>query len=355
MEKLKCAVVGATGPAGQKLVAYLERHPFLEVARVVASESSAGKRLADAITPFFQKLDSNVPSTRVMDMVVQGIKNFDPKECEIIFSTLDSDVAAKYEARFAEDTPVFTAASANRYASLVPIHNVTVNDEHMEMVGAQKAKFGRRGFIVSKSNCTTSPIVSVLKKVAHYGIKNVSVSTEQALSGAGKKGLEEGNAYRSMVRKVGKYPYIEGENEKVMSESKQVLGSFDAINTMRKDADFEISAFCTRVYRENVHDERILVRMKNSFDLGEILNAILTPTHGYSLYTLPTNTIVLWNGKVVPELHTKNFGPMATAIGEIKKADENTLMFRATTDNTGIGAGLGLVASAEYAIAKGLI
>jgi aspartate-semialdehyde dehydrogenase len=355
MESRTCAIVGATGPAGQKLAAYLDKHPFLELRAVVASETSAGKKFRDAIVPFFGKLDCPLPNNTTLNMRVQNLDNFKPKDYNIIFSTLDSDVAAEYEAGFAKYTPVFTAAGANRYAPLVPIHNVSVNDEHIAMIERQQRKLGRNGFISAKSNCTTAPIVSILRRISEYGIEYVSVYTEQALSGAGKKGLDGANPYRQMLRQVKWYPYIEGENDKVTRESREILGSLDSTSLTRLPADFRIDALCTRVDRDNVHDERILIVTKKDFKLLEIIEMIVRPNLQYQLYIFPKDPVVLWSGFVTPSEHVARFGPMRIAVGEIKKPAERNLLIRVTTDNTGLGAGLGLIASAEYYAMKNVI
>lgn len=350
-----CAVVGATGPVGQKTVAYLEKHPFLELRGVAASDKSAGKKLKDAITPFFGKLDCDAPSSSILEMTVQDLDEFDPRKYDVIFSTLDSDVAARYEGRFAKYTPVFTAAGANRYAPLVPIHNVSVNDEHIVMIEHQQKKYKRKGFISAKSNCTTAPIVSILRRILEYGIEHISVYTEQALSGAGKKGLDDASEYRQMLRQVSKYPHIEGEIDKVTRETKEILGSFDPVSLTRSPLNFRIDVLCTRVDRDNVHDEQILIVTKKDFKLPEIIEAILRPNLRYQLHSFPKDPIVLWPGAVTPSDHVRLFGPMRIAVGEIKKPTERNLSIRVTTDNTGLGAGLGLIASAEYCAMKNLI
>ena len=49
MTKKRCAVVGATGIAGQQFLVALDGHPWFELVRLAASERSAGKTYADAI------------------------------------------------------------------------------------------------------------------------------------------------------------------------------------------------------------------------------------------------------------------------------------------------------------------
>src|SRR6266704_5176573 len=46
---MRVGVLGATGLAGQQVLAALERHPWFTVTAVGASESSAGKSLGDAL------------------------------------------------------------------------------------------------------------------------------------------------------------------------------------------------------------------------------------------------------------------------------------------------------------------
>ncbi len=48
-ERLRTGVLGATGLAGQQVLAALERHPWFTVTAVGASEKSTGKSLGDAL------------------------------------------------------------------------------------------------------------------------------------------------------------------------------------------------------------------------------------------------------------------------------------------------------------------
>ena len=49
MEKLKVAVLGATGMVGQRFLLLLANHPVFEVTHLAASPASAGKKYRDAI------------------------------------------------------------------------------------------------------------------------------------------------------------------------------------------------------------------------------------------------------------------------------------------------------------------
>ena len=47
--RLRAGIVGATGIAGQQFVVALQHHPWFAIARLAASERSAGKRFAEAL------------------------------------------------------------------------------------------------------------------------------------------------------------------------------------------------------------------------------------------------------------------------------------------------------------------
>lgn len=48
-QKLKVAVIGATGMVGQRFIAILDNHPWFEVTELAASPRSAGKTYEEAL------------------------------------------------------------------------------------------------------------------------------------------------------------------------------------------------------------------------------------------------------------------------------------------------------------------
>ena len=60
MERIKIAVVGATGMVGQRLLVLLENHPYFEVIKLAASKNSAGKKYGDLMENKW-KLDIKMP------------------------------------------------------------------------------------------------------------------------------------------------------------------------------------------------------------------------------------------------------------------------------------------------------
>ncbi|MBR1523605.1 MAG: aspartate-semialdehyde dehydrogenase, partial [Lachnospiraceae bacterium] len=73
MEKLKVAILGATGMVGQRFISLLEDHPWFEVGAVAASPRSAGKTYSEAVGERW-KLETPMPD-RVKDMVVKDVSD----------------------------------------------------------------------------------------------------------------------------------------------------------------------------------------------------------------------------------------------------------------------------------------
>jgi aspartate-semialdehyde dehydrogenase len=82
-------VLGATGSVGQRFILLLALHPHFELHAVGASERSAGKKYKDAV-----RWKQAIPFTeRIGNLVVKKCTAEEFKDCDLVFSGLDSDVA----------------------------------------------------------------------------------------------------------------------------------------------------------------------------------------------------------------------------------------------------------------------
>ena len=82
-------VLGATGSVGQRFILLLALHPHFVLHALGASERSAGKKYKDAV-----KWKQALPFTeRIGSLVVKKCVPEEFKECDRVFSALDSDVA----------------------------------------------------------------------------------------------------------------------------------------------------------------------------------------------------------------------------------------------------------------------
>lgn len=82
-------VLGATGSVGQRFIMLLADHPFLDLQAVGASERSAGKKYKDAV-----KWKQSAPmSEKLSNLIIRDCKAEQFKDCDIVFSGLNSDIA----------------------------------------------------------------------------------------------------------------------------------------------------------------------------------------------------------------------------------------------------------------------
>lgn len=88
-KKIKVGVLGATGTVGQRFIVLLAQHPYFVLHAIGASARSAGKPYRDAVT---WKQSRSLPSV-VREMIVQECKPEAFKDCSVVFSGLDADVA----------------------------------------------------------------------------------------------------------------------------------------------------------------------------------------------------------------------------------------------------------------------
>src|SRR2546426_9562895 len=95
MEKLRVGILGATGTVGQRFLQLLEQHPRFTVTALAASDRSQGKPYAAACA---WRLPGAVPDA-MRGLVVQTPEP--PLDCDVVFSSLPSDVAGPVETRFA--------------------------------------------------------------------------------------------------------------------------------------------------------------------------------------------------------------------------------------------------------------
>src|SRR5205807_1293966 len=123
----------------------------------------------------------------VRGLVVQAPEP--PLGCDVVFSSLPSDVAGPVETRFARaGYRVLTNSSAHRMDDAVPLLIPEVNPDHLALLDACKQTGG--GFIVANPNCSTVMIALALAPLAaRFGIAAVAVTTLQAISGAGYPGV----------------------------------------------------------------------------------------------------------------------------------------------------------------------
>ncbi len=357
MTKQSACIMGATGAAGQNIVESLAEHPWFEIDALAASSRSQGKTYRDAIEGaiFFDK----DPPDYVLELNVENVEEVDPRDYDLAFSALPSSVAKGLEAEFAEHIPVFSTASAYRYEEDVPVLIPDVNPRHIGLIDVQRRNRGWKGYVCPGPNCTTVGLVTTLKPILDaFGVKTVRMVSMQALSGAGEKGLRSDSPYRAKV-KMNVYPYIEGEEGKVVRETNKILGKIQGGKII--DAGIDVHATCTRVYVESVHTLVVDVETERPASLdefGEAMESYVSEPQRIGLPSSPERPVVVLEGEDMPQprLHRDN-GYMVTLAGRLQRNPlyENGFTYIVTSDNLERGAGAGAVNSAEFLRAKGYL
>ncbi|HLT89754.1 MAG TPA: aspartate-semialdehyde dehydrogenase [Woeseiaceae bacterium] len=169
-ERYDVAVVGATGLVGETVLAVLAERQFpVGEIYALASERSEGQEV----------------SFGARTIRVSNLASFDFSRVQIGLFSAGASVSGQYAPKAAEaGCVVIDNTSKFRYEADVPLVVPEVNAERI-------ADYRARG-IIANPNCSTIQMVVALKPIHDaVGIRRINVTTYQAISGAGRRALEE--------------------------------------------------------------------------------------------------------------------------------------------------------------------
>lgn len=348
--RLRVAIVGATGIAGQQFVDALRDHPRFEIAVLAASARSAGRSygeaLCDAKTGALRWWCAGAPPRAALDLpVIEGAR-LDAEDVDLVFSAVESDVARELEPKWAAQRPVVSTASAYRYEDDVPLLIPGVNLDHAPLLHVQRTRRGWRGFVAPIPNCTTTGLAVALKPLhARFGVERVAVTSMQGISGAGRSpGVVALDILDNVV------PFIPGEEEKVARETKKILGVLGegAIAPAR----CVVSATCTRAAVLEGHTEAVSVSLAGACTPAEAAAAMREWDGGVAgLPSAPTRLITVLDDpfRPQPRLDRDADGGMTTSVGRLRPDElwPHGLRFVLVSHNTKMGAAKGALLLAE--------
>lgn len=277
MKKIRLAIVGATGLVGRTVLKVLEEKnlPITEYV-LFASSKSAGKKIKFMGT----------------DYIVQELKedSFDNGFNFAIFSAGGSTSKKFAPIAASKGCIVVDNSSAFRMDPDVPLVVPEVNPEEI---------VNNHG-IIANPNCSTIQAVVALKPLDDkYKIKRIVYSTYQAVSGAGRYGVEDlkngierchtevtnadklENLNVKSTYKLQKFdypifsnclPHIDvflnngytKEEEKMINETRKIL----------KRPDLRITATTVRVPVFNSHSESINVEFEKDFEMEDLVKTL---------------------------------------------------------------------------------
>jgi aspartate-semialdehyde dehydrogenase len=348
MGKISCAVLGASGLVGSRFVYTLEDHPWFSIELMCGSEGSAGSTLRRASQA---ARDLNLRNGTLDTVLVPPDPDaISAAGVRVAFSAMPAEHAGPIEARLAQSgVAVFSNARSHRYDPHVPILVPEINPTHMGLVGEAEAVFGA-GFIVCNSNCTTSGVVMAIAPLMRWGIEEVTISSYQALSGAGLPGPGAIDMMGNVL------PHIPGEEEKVREETLKILGTFQDRDVT--PAPFGVHATCVRVPTPHGHLlslQLILREEPSEQDVRRAMHNFTGVPQQLGLPTAPERPLVvrLEDDRPQPRLDILAGGPgraegMAVSVGRVR-VEGHRVRILALVHNLVRGAAGGSVLNAELA------
>ena len=336
-QKYNVAVAGATGAVGSEIIQILEQRNFpIDNLYLLASSKSKGKKLE-----FKEK-----------EIIVEDLAEFDFSKAHIGLFSPGGKISAEYAPKAANaGCIVIDNTSHFRMQKNIPLIVPEVNSNTLEEFFQNE----ERTNIISNPNCSTIQMVVALKPLHEKSIINrVVVSTYQAVSGAGKTGMDElfnqtQNVYANQELKKEKFtkqiafnaiPHIGAflengnteEEQKMIDETKKIL-----------DEGIKVSATCVRTAVFIGHSEAINIEFDSPLDAKEA-HDILSKSDGIAVIDHRKD-----EGYVTP---VEIAGEDKVYISRIRNDDsiDNGLSLWVVSDNLRKGAALNAVQIAETII-----
>jgi len=336
MNGYRVAVVGATGQVGTLMLTLLRERAF--PAREIvpfASARSVGRELEGGL-------------------VVQGLDEESIQGFDLALFSAGGSTSGEWAPRFADAGAVVIDNSSRwRMHEDVPLVVSEVNPE---------ALAGHRG-IVANPNCSTMQMVVALAPLhREAGIERLVISTYQAVSGTGKRAVEElldqshallhqrdiapPDAYAHQIA-FNALPHAglfaagddhTDEERKLINETRRILG----------DQAIRVSATCVRVPVLNGHSEAVNVQTRRNLS-PERARELLAGAPGVSVLDDPSAALY--------PLAIDVSGRDEVFVGRIRRdpGHERALDLWIVADNLRKGAALNAVQIAEALHGRGLV
>ncbi len=335
-EGYRVAVVGATGQVGTLMLELLRERAF--PAREIvpfASERSVGRELADGL-------------------VVQGLDEESIQGFDLALFSAGGSASGEWAPKFVQaGATVVDNSSRWRMQDDVPLVVSEVNPQALD---------GHRG-IIANPNCSTMQMVVALKPIHDAaGIERLVISTYQAVSGTGKRAVDElleqsrallherhiepPDAYAHQIAfnalpHAGTFATGEDhtdEERKLINETRKILG----------DPEIRISATCVRVPVVNGHSEAVNVQTRSGLS-PERARELLTAAPGVTVIDDPDAALY--------PLAIDATGKDDVFVGRIRRdpGHERALDMWIVADNLRKGAATNAVQLAELLHQRGLL
>ncbi len=338
--RIDVGLLGATGTVGTWLAWKLQGHPWFRLAEVGASPGSAGRAFGEAaaleVLPAGAGLADEVGALAVKALT-------DDWSSPLLLSALPSREAGPVEEELAgRGHVVVSNAASHRMDPDVPLIIPEVNPDHIELVHRQERWAGT---IVTNPNCSVVGLALALAPLHRaFGVRAVTVTTLQALSGAGRPGPSAGEMLDNVL------PYIAGEEEKLASEPQKILGELK--DGRVQPAEFPVSAQTHRVPVAHGHLLAVSVKLEQraapddvvaalSRFTGAALNEPLPSAPGRVIEVLADRT------RPQPRLDRDRGDGMTVSVGRVRRCETLDVKFSVLVHNLVRGAAGAALLNAE--------
>lgn len=358
MKQYHVAVIGATGMVGQRFISLLENHPWFTVTVLAASAHSAGKTYEEAVghrwmmnTPIPERIKSIVVKDAVAD--AESIAH----SVDFAFCAVDmkkDEIRALEETYAKYECPVMSNNSAHRSTPDVPMIIPEINDDHAQIIEAQRKRLGtKRGFISVKSNCSLQSYVPALHPLREFGITKALACTYQAISGAGKNF----ETWPEMIDNV--IPFIGGEEEKSEQEPLKIWGTISN-NEIVSASTPSITTQCIRVPVTDGHLAAVFVSFEKKPTIEEIKerwNNFAGYPQQHQLPSAPKQFLTYFEEDNRPQtkLDRNLENGMGVSVGRLREDTQYDYKFVCLSHNTIRGAAGGAILMAETLASKGYL
>ena len=343
---IRAGVLGATGAVGQRLIQLLDPHPEFEIAALTASDASAGRPYREAAK---WRIDAPIPRDVAETTVGPTTPEAVPDDVDIIFSSLPSDVGAAVEGSFCEAGYVVSSNSSNaRDDDDVPLVVPEVNADHLGLIERQRDERGWTGALVKNPNCSTITMIPPLAAVEErFGLERVTVATLQAVSGAGYSGVTSMEILDNAI------PHIGGEENKMETESRKLLGEFDGATVDWHDTRVEAS--CNRIPTLDGHLENVWADTTEPATPEAVADA-MTAYPALDLPSAPDQLVHVFDepDRPQPRLDRNREQGMGVDVGGLQSTDGG-VQFDCLAHNTMRGAAGASVLNGELLLKRGYL
>ncbi len=335
-KKFNVIVAGATGVVGKQMIDCLEEREFpVENIKFLASGRSAGKKLQfrgeDVIVEEMTKHSFNGYDIAVFSAGGAASKEFAPAAAEAGCVVVDNSSAWRMD----EDIPL-----------VVP----EVNPHAVE-------GYKNKG-IIANPNCSTIQMVVALNPIyREFGIKRLVISTYQAVSGSGKKALDElleqskailnfkdveTNVYPHQIA-FNCLPHIDSFLD--TGYSKEEMKMVNETRKIFEDDNIGITATTVRVPVFYSHSESVNIETIRPVTTDQV-KQLMREAQGVELVDDPQNNVY--------PLAIDAAGKDTTFVGRIRKDEsiENGINMWIVADNIRKGAATNTVQIAQLLVEK---